>query len=196
MDLTVVQQDSLPIFHRGFLCKHGPSSLFLQHLLTEGQYTDANGQAIIKATYVDVLPFEGNRTISRFIYLLRRSALDDQSLTWRLLNLRRDMDGTIAVPYIYVEIVEGLSTRAILSVGFTVVVFSLACGVAYAIPTDAWGDAFTLSGLLVACFALLLAVVAIYQYLGFERLIDDEIAARSGNYRYHPGHFGLDDMAV
>lgn len=104
------------------------------------------------------------------------------------------MDRTISVPFIYVEIMEGLSTRSILSVGLTTVVFSLVCGVAYAIPTEAWGDAFTLSGLLVACFALLLAVIAIYQYLGFERLIDDEIAARSGNYKYHPGHFGIDDM--
>lgn len=106
------------------------------------------------------------------------------------------MKNTVAVPYIYVEIIEGLSTRAILSLGFTAVVFSLACGVAYAIPTQAWGDDFTLSGLFVTCFALFLAVVAVYQHLGFERLIDDEIAARSGNYRYHAEHLGLEDMAV
>lgn len=104
------------------------------------------------------------------------------------------MHRTFAVPYIYVEIIEGLSTRAILSVGVTTVIFSLVCGVAYAIPTEAWGDAFTLSGLLVACFALMLAIIAIYQYLGFERLIDDEIASRSGTYKYHPGHFGLNDI--
>lgn len=106
------------------------------------------------------------------------------------------MNGTISIPYKFVEIAEGLSTRAILSVGVTVVIFSICWGVGYAVPTSEWGDAFTLSALLVACFTLLLTVAAISQYLGFERLIDDEIAARSGNYRYHPGHFGLQDMAV
>ena len=149
---------------------------------------------VINASYLEPLVFEGNRTISRFTHLLRVSANQDQSLTWRLNTLRSTMKNTISVPYIYVEMVEGLSTRAILSVGLAALVFSLVCGIAYAIPTQAWGDAFTLSSLLVACFALLLAVVAIYQYLGFEKLIDDEITARSGDYTYHPGHFGMGEI--
>jgi hypothetical protein len=151
---------------------------------------------MVRAMYVEVLPYEGSRTISRFMYLLGRSTSGDQSLTWRLITLRGSMNRAIAVPYIYVEMVEGLRTRAILSIGFTTVIFSLACGVAYALPTNSWGDAFTFSGLLVACFALLLAVIAIYQYLGFEKLIDDEIAARAGSYRYHPGHLGVDEIVA
>lgn len=68
------------------------------------------------------------------------------------------------------------------------IVFSLAVGLAaYGIPTRDWGGAFTLSSLIVACLALILAVFALNQYLGMERLYDDDVngQALSGMYQTH-----------
>lgn len=59
-----------------------------------------------------------------------------------------------------------------------------------------WGEAFILGVLLVLCLALLLSLVVGYQYIGLEKIIDDEIAHRTKTYKYHPGHFRVDEMGA
>ncbi|KAF2250142.1 hypothetical protein BU26DRAFT_518585 [Trematosphaeria pertusa] len=85
-----------------------------------------------------------------------------------------------------VEIVEALDTLVILRLFLLPIALALGTGASYAAPTRDWGGAFTLASLAIAVLAVLLAVLALNQYLGMERLIDDDVGEDLGGvYRSH-----------
>jgi hypothetical protein len=50
-----------------------------------------------------------------------------------------------------------------------------------------WGGGFTLSGLIIAVFTMLLALIAVSEYLGLEKVIDDELESNLDlNNEYKP----------
>jgi hypothetical protein len=62
----------------------------------------------------------------------------------------------------------------------------LGTGASYAAPTKDWGGAFGLASLAIAVLAVVLAVLSLNQYLGMERLIDDDVSEDLGGmYRAH-----------
>lgn len=70
-------------------------------------------------------------------------------------------------------------SRTINFIFLAVLQFSVVAGILYGVLTQDWGSAFTLCALIVACFASFLALFSAYQYLGLERLVDDDITSRA-----------------
>lgn len=69
------------------------------------------------------------------------------------------------------------SIRRIIGIG---ILISAVVGIVYGVLRADWPGAFALSSLIVTCFALLLGFFSASDYLGLDRIVDDQIDMESG----------------
>ena len=61
---------------------------------------------------------------------------------------------------------------------------SIAAAVVYGYFREDWAGSFSLGALVAAWVTLVLGTFAAWEYLGLEKLLDDEIESRTGIWRY------------
>ncbi|MCJ1378244.1 hypothetical protein MMC17_001341 [Xylographa soralifera] len=136
----------------------------------------------IRVKYDEVLPYTGPKTISRLMYLLHHS---ENKRKWtrvlhEIANDIRTGQRKAHQRLIMVEIIETLNSKAIYFLLGAAIMTSAAAGIVYGTLRNDWPGAFTLSSLLVTCLALLLAFFSAGEYLGLDRIVDDQIDIESG----------------
>ncbi|KAF2650011.1 hypothetical protein K491DRAFT_782923 [Lophiostoma macrostomum CBS 122681] len=157
---------------------------FLYYITVE--YVEHEGQRKVKVTYTHALAYRGPRTISRFMYLLHTPSNRGQDWSLRFHDVASNVRDAFAERFIMVEIVEALDTLAILRLLIVPIAVCIGVGASYAAPTQDWSGAFGLASLAVSILAVILAVLALNQYLGMERPIDDDVSEDLGGmYRTH-----------